>query len=102
MPIAVKLAHAILTAVATEALTKGARSLEEHSPEQAEALYYDALDIFETEAKDAQAADTFRFLIAHLIRAEKWADAVEAQMRFGMSCDRAEARHSQLKAYVGE
>lgn len=87
---------------ATEALTKCARSLEEGLPEQAEALYYDALDIFDMESKDAQASETFRFLIAFLVKSEKWADAVEAQMRFGASCERAQTRHSQMKCYVGE
>lgn len=80
---------------------RGARALEEHDPEETMALYFDALDIYESESKEAYSSDTFRHAIAFLIRQERWADAVEVQMRFGAVSDKVGAKYSQNKAYLG-
>ena len=42
-----------------------------------------------------------RQAVAFLVKAQRWADAVNMLMRFAASCDAAGARSSQCKAYLG-
>mmetsp|Transcript_14044 Transcript_14044/g.24630 ORF Transcript_14044/g.24630 Transcript_14044/m.24630 type:complete len:324 (-) Transcript_14044:140-1111(-) len=86
---------------AAEVITRGARALEELDSEASLKLYYDALDIYETNDKESYSPDSFRLLINFLLKLERWEEAVEAQMRFGLVCDKVEARTSQVKAYLG-
>lgn len=84
-----------------EALSRGAKALEEVSMEDAVLLYRDAIDLYEQDGKETQASDVFRQAISLLIRSQKWPDAVSMLMRFGEACDAAGARSSQSKAYLG-
>ncbi|GLC36329.1 hypothetical protein PLESTB_000773500 [Pleodorina starrii] len=86
---------------AGEVLTRGARVLEESDPEEAVRLYYDALDVYESSERESYGVDAFRAAISFLVRLERWADAVEAQMRFGAVSDKVGARNTQNKAYLG-
>ncbi|KAJ9532770.1 hypothetical protein QJQ45_010880 [Haematococcus lacustris] len=87
--------------VAADCLARGARQLEEHDVEHALTLLYDAVDIYESDTKEANAADVFRQAISLLVRAKRYPEAVEMMMRFGSQCDRVGARSSQCKCYLG-
>lgn len=86
---------------AADALAKGARALEEKRPEVAAKMYQQAVEWMEESGKDALAGDVFRQAISHLIKTQKWGDAVRLLMRFAASCDACGARSSQCKAYLG-
>ena len=49
----------------------------------------------------SQSADAYRAAISGLVKAKRYGDAVDLQMRFGASCDSANARGSQAKCYLG-
>lgn len=49
----------------------------------------------------APPAAPCRQAIGHLVKTQKWGDAVQLLMRFAASCDNAGARSSQCKAYLG-
>lgn len=49
-----------------------------------------------------QAADIYRAAIASAIKQSKWLDAATLLMKFGGTCDKANARSSQYKAYLGK
>ncbi|GFH26279.1 gamma-soluble NSF attachment protein, partial [Haematococcus lacustris] len=68
--------------VAADCLARGARQLEEHDVEHALTLLYDAVDIYESDTKEANAADVFRQAISLLVRAKRYPEAVEMMMRF--------------------
>ncbi|GIL76647.1 hypothetical protein Vretimale_8842 [Volvox reticuliferus] len=86
---------------AGEVLARGARVLEDVDPEEAERLYYDSLDVYESSEREAYAVDAFRAAIAFLLRRERWADAVEVLMRFGAISDKVGATNTQNKSYLG-
>ncbi|WIA40993.1 hypothetical protein OEZ86_004636 [Tetradesmus obliquus] len=86
---------------AADALARGAKALEDKAPTEASALYGEALEHYESDGKEAQATDVFRQAIALLVKQQAWSDAVSMCMRFGEACDKANARSSQSKAYLG-
>ena len=50
---------------AADCLARGAKILEEYDLETAMHLLYDALDIYESETRDANAAEVFRCVYQH-------------------------------------
>ncbi|GBF87878.1 gamma-soluble NSF attachment protein [Raphidocelis subcapitata] len=84
-----------------DALSRGAKQLEEASPSDAHALYSEALDMYEVDGKEGQASDVFRQAAACLVRNGKFSDAAALLMRFGQACESVNARSSQCKAYLG-
>ncbi|KAF6259209.1 gamma-soluble NSF attachment protein-like protein [Scenedesmus sp. NREL 46B-D3] len=86
---------------AADALARGAKALEDKAPAAASALYGEAIEHYESDGKEAQATDVFRQAIALLVKRQAWSDAVGMCMRFGEACDKANARSSQSKAYLG-
>lgn len=84
-----------------DCLARGAKVLEDSDPAVASSLYDEALDLYETEGKEGQAADVFRQAVALLIKNAKWEEAVSMLLRFGEGCDKSNARSSQCKAYLG-
>ncbi|GIL55863.1 hypothetical protein Vafri_11357, partial [Volvox africanus] len=86
---------------AGEVLARGARVLEEVDPEEAERLYYDSLDVYESSEQGPYAVDAFRSAISFLLRRERWADAVGVLMRFGALSDKMGANNTQNKSYLG-
>jgi len=86
---------------AAEAVVKGAKALEEPDPAAATELYLQAIGWLEDSEKDVTAGETFRMAIAHLVRSQRWAEAASVSLRYASSCDRAGARHSLCKAYLG-
>jgi gamma-soluble NSF attachment protein len=89
------------TSAGADALARGARALEDASPSEASALYAEALELYESDGKEAQATDAYRAAVAQLLRQGAWADAASTLLRLGMAADRAGARASQSKAYLG-
>lgn len=87
-------------AAAAEALAKAARALEEVDAGAAAGLYAQAVGWLEDSGKDSLAGDTYRQAIAHLLRSQRWADAVVMLARFAASCGASGARASQAKAYL--
>ena len=65
-------------------------------------MYYEALELYETEGKEAQGSDVYRQAVACLVKAKKYGECVELLMRFGAACDKTGAKSSQCKAYLGE
>lgn len=86
---------------AADAAAKSARAMEEADPAAASQLYSQALGWLEDAGKDAMAADTYRQAISHLLRRQRWADAVTTLLRFALSCQASRAHLSQCKAYLG-
>lgn len=86
---------------ASEALSKAARFLEDVDPQAAAKIYEQAIDFLEDGGKDVIAGDMYRQAIGFLIRQKMWHHAVSMLTRFAVSCDKAGARSSQCKAYLG-
>jgi hypothetical protein len=91
-----------------EALARVAKLLEHPSPREAAALYDEALDLAEADVGRAdgpgagmQAADVYRAAAALALARGEWGAAASLCLRLGEACDRAGARASQSRAYLG-
>lgn len=85
---------------ASDALTKGARVLEEVVPEEAIKLYTDACAILEEDGKEQMAFDLYRAATSVYIKLEKFTDAAATLLRWGLAADKCNATNSQCKAYL--
>jgi len=89
------------TQSAAEALSKGARFLEERDPQAAAELLAEAVVEVESDGRLSQAGDLFRQAIGLYIRTQKYPEAVGMLLRFAAACDTIGAAVSQCKAYLG-
>lgn len=85
---------------ASDALAKGARALEDASPEEAVRLYTDACTVLEDDGKEQMAFDLYRAAATVYIKLEKYADAATFLLRLALAADKCNATHSQCKAYL--
>ncbi|KAI3881159.1 hypothetical protein MKW92_023398 [Papaver armeniacum] len=86
---------------ASDALAKGARALEEASPDEAVRMYGDACSILEEDEKEQMAFDLYRAAANVYIKLERYTDAATFLLRLGLSADQCKATNSQCKAYLG-
>ncbi|KAA8537091.1 hypothetical protein F0562_029569 [Nyssa sinensis] len=85
---------------ASDALTKGARVLEDAAPDEAIQLYTDACAILEEDGKEQMAFDLYRAATSVYIKLEKYTDAATFLLRWGLAADKCNATYSQCKAYL--
>ncbi|XP_051125308.1 gamma-soluble NSF attachment protein isoform X2 [Andrographis paniculata] len=85
---------------ASDALAKGARALEDTSPEEAIRLYTDACTVLEEDGKEQMAFDLYRAAASIYVKLEKYADAATSLLRLALAADKCNATHSQCKAYL--
>lgn len=83
-----------------ECLGKIARLIDEAAPDEAYDLASRACEMLEDDGKAANARDFYSLAGAIRMRQEKFADAAETMLRFGASCDAANAHASLRKAYL--
>ncbi|EPS66290.1 hypothetical protein M569_08488, partial [Genlisea aurea] len=84
---------------ASDALAKGARALEDKSPEDAIQLYLDACSALEDDGKEQMAFDLYRAAASIYIKLEKYEDAANLFIKLALAADKGYA-HSQCKAYL--
>ncbi|PRQ29868.1 putative NSF attachment protein [Rosa chinensis] len=85
---------------ASDALAKGARTLEDPVPEEAIQLYIEACTILEDDGKEQMAFDLYRDVTSVYIKLQKYTDAAAFLLRWGLAADKCNATHSQCKAYL--
>lgn len=85
---------------ASDALAKGARALEDATPDDAIQLYTDACEILEEDGKEQMAFDLYRAATSVYIKLEKYTDAATFLLRWGLAADKCNATNSQCKAYL--
>jgi hypothetical protein len=85
-----------------DALARAARALEEKEPKTSYDLYVQAIDMYETDGKEAQAADVFRSAIGMLCKKQDLPNAATLLLQFGAVCDKTNSRATQCKCYLGE
>ncbi|XP_073027049.1 gamma-soluble NSF attachment protein [Primulina eburnea] len=85
---------------ASDALAKGARALEDPSPNVAVQLYIDSSAILEEDGKEQMAFDLYRAATSVYIRLEKYTDAATILLKWALAADKSNATHSQCKAYL--
>ncbi|KAL8033858.1 hypothetical protein ABFX02_13G183900 [Erythranthe guttata] len=85
---------------ASDALAKGARALEDVSPDEAIRLYNDACTALEDDGKEQMAFDLYRSATSVYIKLEKYTDAATLLLRWALAADKCSAAHSQCKAYL--
>mmetsp|Transcript_17378 Transcript_17378/g.29773 ORF Transcript_17378/g.29773 Transcript_17378/m.29773 type:complete len:336 (+) Transcript_17378:26-1033(+) len=84
-----------------DCLMRGARSIDEVDVEQAMTMLFDAIDIYENDTQTSNGQDVFRQATSTAVKAQRWHEAVDVQMRYASYCDRTGARSSQCKCYLG-
>ncbi|ERM99261.1 gamma-soluble NSF attachment protein [Amborella trichopoda] len=85
---------------ASDALAKGARSLEDAAPDEAVRMYTDACAILEEDGKEQMAFDLYRAATSIYLKLERYTDATTCLLRWGLAADKCEAVNSQCKAYL--
>lgn len=85
-----------------DSLAKGARAVAESDPNTAVAMFNEAICMYEADGKEDQASDIYRAAIGSTVKMQRWMDATTLLMKFGAACDKANARSSQCKAYLGK
>lgn len=85
-----------------DALARAARALEEKEPKTSYDLYVQAIDMYETDGKEGQAADVFRSAIGMLCKKQDLPNAATLLLQFGAVCDKTNSRSTQCKCYLGE
>lgn len=85
---------------ASDSLAKGARALQDSSPEEAIQLYIDACAILEEEGKEQMAFDLYRDAASVYIKLDRLEDAASILLRLGLAADHCKATNSQCKAYL--
>ncbi|PKA62113.1 Gamma-soluble NSF attachment protein [Apostasia shenzhenica] len=85
---------------ASDALAKGASSLEDVEPKEAIRLYNDAILILEEDGKEQMAFDLYRAATSLYVKLEKYVDAANFLLRWGVAADKCNAVNSQCKAYL--
>ncbi|GFP95845.1 gamma-soluble nsf attachment protein [Phtheirospermum japonicum] len=85
---------------ASDALAKGARPLEDASPEEALQLYTAACDLLEEDGKEQMTFDLYRTATSIYVKLEKYTDASTFLLRWALAADKSNAVHSQCKAYL--
>ncbi|GFQ04446.1 gamma-soluble nsf attachment protein [Phtheirospermum japonicum] len=85
---------------ASDALAKGARALEDASPEEALQLYTAACDLLEEDGKEQMTFDLYRAATSIYVKLEKYTDAATFLLRWALAADKSNAAHSQCKAYL--
>lgn len=85
---------------ASDALSKGAHALEDGKPDEAITLYTDACTLLEEDGREQMAFDLYRDATSVFVKLEKYSDAAELLLRWGLAADKCNAVHSQGKAYL--
>ncbi|PIA30229.1 hypothetical protein AQUCO_05700144v1 [Aquilegia coerulea] len=85
---------------AADALAKGARALEESSPDEAIQLYTDACSLLEEDGREQMAFDLYRAGTSVYLKLERYEDAATFLLRWGLAADHCNAVNSQCKAYL--
>ncbi|GFQ06951.1 gamma-soluble nsf attachment protein [Phtheirospermum japonicum] len=85
---------------APDALSKGARALEDASPEEALQLYTAACDLLEEDGKEQMTFDLYRATTSISVKLEKYIDAATFLFRWALAAEKSNATHSQCKAYL--
>ncbi|GJW06778.1 gamma-soluble NSF attachment protein [Tanacetum coccineum] len=85
---------------ASDALAKGARALEDAQPDQAIAMYTDAISLLEDDGKENMVFDLYRAITNVYIKLEKYTDAATFLLRWAVAANKCNALHSQCKAYL--
>ncbi|KAL6546264.1 hypothetical protein OROMI_021985 [Orobanche minor] len=85
---------------ASDALAKGARALEDTSPDEAIQLYTAACDILEDDGKEQMTFDLYRAATNVYVKLEKYVDAATFLLKLAEVADKCNATHSQCKAYL--
>lgn len=85
---------------ASDALSKGARAIEDATPDEALLLYKDACSILEEDGKEHMVFDLYRDATSVLIKLQKYLDAAELLLKWGLAADHCNAVNSQCKAYL--
>ena len=93
-------AEAARPQAAAEALSHGGKALEILDSALACELYLEACSIFEEEAKEAFAMDTFRAAAAAMVRGERLGEAVTVLLRHAGACDRTKSYASLCRCYL--
>ncbi|PWA94593.1 NSF attachment protein [Artemisia annua] len=85
---------------ASDALAKGARALEDAQPDQAIAMYTDAISLLEEDGKENMVFDLYRAITNVYIKLEKYTDAATFLLRWAVAANKCNAFHSECKAYL--
>uniref|UniRef100_A0A2N9GBG8 Gamma-soluble NSF attachment protein n=1 Tax=Fagus sylvatica TaxID=28930 RepID=A0A2N9GBG8_FAGSY len=88
------------TQLASDALAKAARALEDDVPDEAIQLYIEAGSILEEDEKEQMAFDLYRAATCVYIKLEKYTDAATFLLRWGLATDNCNAINSQCEAYL--
>ncbi|KAJ7549130.1 hypothetical protein O6H91_07G041500 [Diphasiastrum complanatum] len=83
-----------------DALARGARALEDAVPDEAVRLYLDSCAILEEEDKEQLAFDTYRAATNLYLKLQRFEDAANMLLRWGLAADKCKAIQSQCKAYL--
>eukprot|EP00891_Asterochloris_glomerata_P009374 jgi/Astpho2/9374/Aster-01643 len=86
---------------AAQALSKGAKILEEKDPQAAYSMYTEAVQMLEAGGPDGVSGDVYRQAIGCLIRGQKFSEASSMLLKFAVSCEAQHMTSSQCKAYLG-
>ncbi|KAL5716216.1 hypothetical protein ACHQM5_017938 [Ranunculus cassubicifolius] len=85
---------------AADSLAKGARALQESSPEESVQLFTDACSLLEEDGRQQMAFDLYREATSVYIKLERLDDAAACLLRLGSAADSCKATNSQCKAYL--
>ncbi|XP_071698000.1 gamma-soluble NSF attachment protein [Rutidosis leptorrhynchoides] len=85
---------------ASDALAKGGRALEDAKPDDAIAMYTDAIMLLEDDGKENMVPDIYRAVTNVCIKLEKYTDAASFLLRWAVASYKCNALHSQCKAYL--
>ncbi|KAK9086114.1 hypothetical protein Sjap_026525 [Stephania japonica] len=85
---------------ASDALARGARALEDASPDEAIKFYTDSCAILEEDGKEQMAFDLYRAATNIYLKLERYTDAATFLLRWGLAADHCNAINSQCKAYL--
>ncbi|KAG0557897.1 hypothetical protein M758_11G161100 [Ceratodon purpureus] len=83
-----------------DVLGRGARAVEDESPEVAIRMYLDACAMLEEDGREQMAFDTYRAVVNLYIKLNRFKDAAALLVRWGQAADKCHATQSQCKAYL--
>lgn len=85
---------------ASDALAKCARILEDPCPDEAIKLFRDACVILEEDNKEQMSFDLYRDATSVYVKMERYTDAADFLLKWGLAADHCNAVNSQCKAYL--
>nr|XP_043620722.1 gamma-soluble NSF attachment protein [Erigeron canadensis] len=85
---------------ASDALAKGARALEDAKPDDAIAMYAEAISLLEEDGKENMVFDLYRAISNVHIKLMKYTDAANFLLKWAVAASKCNSLHSQCKAYL--